>query len=56
MADRSNWNLNYHIEREIYQWDGTIYGYELKNAYENGTDYESLLYMMGEDYADWEED
>lgn len=29
-------SLRYKIERAIDQWDGTIFGYQIKNMYENG--------------------
>lgn len=34
----------------INQWDGTAYGYQLKNSYENGTDLETICEMAGLDY------
>lgn len=56
MADRSNKRLNEAIENCISQWDGTIHGYQMKNAYENGTDYETMCEMCNLDYEDYKED
>lgn len=55
MSDRSNHKLNIEIERQIDMWDGTIHGSSIKNAYENGSDYESICEIMGLQYADYEE-
>lgn len=56
MTDRSNHRLNVEIERFIDMWDGTILGYEIKNMYENGTDYESICERADIDYEDYRED
>lgn len=56
MSDRSNRRLNEEIETFINMWDGTIWGYEVKNMYENGTDYESICERMEIDYEDYAED
>lgn len=56
MMDRSNHRLNEEIESKIRQWDGTIFGLEVKNIYENGADYESICERLGIDYEDYEED
>ena len=44
------------IENHIDQWYGTIHGYEVKNAYENGTDLETMAEMVGVDYEDYAND
>ncbi len=54
-ADRRNHRLNSEIERYIDMWDGTIIGYQVKNMYENGTDYESICDAMDIDYSEYEE-
>ncbi len=54
--ERSNKRLNAVIERFIDMYDGTAIGQSVKNAYENGTDYESICDIAGIDYADYEED
>ena len=56
MTDRSNHRLNIEIERFIDILDGTIMGYEIKNMYENGTDYESICERADIDYEDYRED
>lgn len=56
MGDRSNHRLNMEIERFIDTWDSTIIGMQVKNMYENGTDYESICEAMRIDYADYEEE
>jgi len=56
MADRSNHRLNEEIERQINMWDGTIFGFAIKNMYENGSDYESICEQLSIDYEDYEED
>lgn len=53
--DRSNERLNEEIERFINMWDGTIHGYQLKNAWENGCDYETMCELCGIDYEDYED-
>ena len=55
MGDRSNHLLNVEIERFIDAWGDTIIGHQVKNMYENGTDYESICEAMNIDYADYEE-
>ena len=55
IGDRSNHRLNCVIEKYIDTWVGTIIGLQVKNMYENGTDYESICEVIGEDYADYEE-
>lgn len=56
MGYRDNSRLNEEIESVISQWHGTIYGYQIKNAYENGTSYESICEMADIDYEDYVED
>lgn len=56
MAYRGNQRLNDEIERKIHMWDGTIYGQNLKNMYENGSDYESICEVADLDYEEYEED
>lgn len=53
--ERNNYFLNMVIERFIEQWDGTILGKEVKNMYENGTDYEHICLKIGLDYEDYED-
>ncbi len=55
VADHPNEALNERIERMIDLWSGTIFGYQLKNMYENGTNYESICEAAGIDYSDYEE-
>ena len=55
MADRSNMELNEAIEKMISMWSGTIYGFQIKNAWENGTDYESMCEICNIDYGDYED-
>ncbi len=55
MADRSNQRLNEAIKNHIDQWDGTIHGYQAKNAFDNDTDYETMCELCNLDYADYEE-
>lgn len=50
---RGNHRLNVEIEHFIEMWDGTIKGQEVKNMYENGTDYESICERMDLDYEDY---
>ncbi|MCI9545807.1 MAG: hypothetical protein HFH60_03820 [Lachnospiraceae bacterium] len=56
MGNRSNHRLNIEIERFINVWDSTIKGYEVKNMYENASDYESICERMDIDYEDYRED
>lgn len=56
MPDRSNHKLNEEIERQIMMWDGTIFGFAVKNMYENGSDYESICKQLSIDYEDYVED
>lgn len=51
-VDRSNESLNYEIEKLINQWDGTIFGAEIRNMYENGCDYEHICEAAGIEYID----
>lgn len=55
MDGRGNKRLNAAIERFIDIYDGTAIGQAVKNAFENGTDYESVCELAGIDYADYEE-
>lgn len=56
MTDRSNYRLNYVIERYIDAYDGTATGQDICNMYENGCGYESICDRMGIDYEDFCED
>lgn len=56
MAYRKNSRLDSEIERRISIWDGTVHGYELKNMYENGADYEDICEVAGIEYEDYKED
>ena len=56
MADRNNKALNEAIELKISMWDGTIHGYQIKNAWENGCDYETMCELCDLDYEDYEEE
>lgn len=55
MSDRSNSRLNEEIERQIQAWDGTIFGFAVKNMYENGSNYESICEQLSIDYEDYVE-
>lgn len=50
MAYRGNQRLNAEIERQIDAWDGTVHGFQIKSAYENGYDYETVCEIAGIDY------
>ena len=54
--NRNNHALNAYIESFINQYDGTAIGADVKNMYENGTDYEHICDYLGIDIADYEED
>ncbi len=54
MADRTNVELNNEIEKFIEIWDGTIIGYQVRNAYMNGTEYEKICALAQMDYEEWE--
>lgn len=54
-SDRSNNRLNDRIERYIDAWDGTVIGMQVRNMYENGSDYESICEVIGEDYEDYKD-
>ena len=56
MAYRGNQRLNAEIKRQIAAWDGTVHGFQIKSAYENGSEYESICELMGLDYEDYEEE
>ena len=56
MAYRGNQRLNEEIEHQISMWGGTIHGFQIKNAYENGCDYETVCELAGIDYEDYEEE
>lgn len=51
MSDEERYLRN-EIQSVIDQWDGTIYGYQLKNMVDNGTDLESVCDFAGIDYED----
>jgi len=53
---RENSALNALIEKEIFMWDETVHGAAVKNAYENGSSYETICELMGIDYEDYESD
>ncbi len=44
-------SLRAEIESKIRQWEGTVYGYQLKNMYENGQ-IEAVCEMLGLDPED----
>ena len=55
MSREARGRLDREIQSVIDQWEGTIFGYELKNMRDNGTDYETLCEKAGllyEDFAD----
>ena len=54
VGDRSNARLNDEIERVIHVWDGTVFGQQIRNMYENGTDYESICDAANIDYEDFD--
>lgn len=56
MTDRSNTRLNEAIEQHIAQWDGTVYGFCIKNMWENGADYESICEAANIDIEVYEDD
>lgn len=51
-----NHRLDYEIERLIDVWDGTSYGLQIKNMYENGSSYESICAFLNIDYSDYVDD
>ena len=51
-----NHRLDYEIERLIDVWDGTIYGLQIKNMYENGSSYETICAFLNIDYSDYVDD
>lgn len=51
-----NHRLDCEIERLIDAWDGTSYGLQIKNMYENGTSYERICDILGIDYRDYIDD
>lgn len=55
MVERRNKALNDAIESQIRQWEGTIHGYMIKNAWENGCDYETMCDLCDLDYEEYEE-
>lgn len=55
MSNRNNCTLNAEIERFINCYDGTIIGFEVKNMYENGSDYETICDRMSIDYDDYKD-
>lgn len=54
--DRTNRRLNTIIERFIDNYDGTSIGQDVRNMYENGSNYESICERMGIDYEDYKEE
>ena len=56
MADRSNKALNDVIEAQIDIWDGTVHGYQIKNAWKNGCDYETMCKLCGLEYEEYEQE
>lgn len=54
--EKANHRLNVEIERFIEAYDGTAIGQDVKNMYENGTDYEHICDCMGIDYNDYKEE
>ena len=54
MTNRDNHALNSYIEQFIEQWFGTSKGSDVKNMYENGTSYESILDRIGLEYNEEE--
>ena len=55
MPNRGNHRLNIAIEDFIRMYDGTAIGQEVRNMYENGTDYQHICDYIGIDYAEYEE-
>ena len=55
MLNRNNKRLNADIEIFIAMYSGTAIGQAVKNAYENGTDYEGICDIAGIDYSDYED-
>ena len=56
MMDRSNCRLNTVIERFIDNYDGTSIGQDIRNMYENGSDYENICDRMGIEYKEYAEE
>lgn len=56
MNNRDNHRLNAVIEHFIEAYDGTAIGQDIRNMYENGTDYEHICDRMDIDYAEYEDD
>lgn len=56
MAYRGNERLNREIEKMIKLWSGTIHGFQIKNAYENGSEYEAVCEIAGIDYEEFAEE
>ena len=54
--DRTNHRLNVAIERFIEAYDGTAIGYDVKNMYENGTDYGYICDRIDIDFEEYRED
>lgn len=54
--DRTNFSLNTIIERFIDNYDGTAIGQDIRNMYENGSNYESICDRMGINFEDFQEE
>ena len=54
--EETNHRLDCEIERLIDIWEGTYYGLQLKNMYENGTSYESICDFLDIDYSEYTDD
>lgn len=52
MMDRTNEELNNEIEKFIEIWDGTVIGYQVRNMYMNGTEYEKICALAQIDYEE----
>lgn len=54
--DRTNHRLNVIIERFIEAYDGTAVGQDVRNMFENGTDYDHICDRIDVDYDEYRED
>lgn len=52
MGDRTDIELNNEIEKFIEIWTGTAIGYQVRNMYMNGTDYEKICELARIDYEE----
>lgn len=53
LVDRSNVKLNEAIEQQISKWNGTLHGYCLKKAWEDGVEYKGVCKMANIDIDEY---